>query len=119
METTPRVVPWQDWNEWMVVHSALFSTVKRYTKSQLQYYTYIYTQQTWQDRRWALDIISMWRERGRLPHSIDATASLTEACMNDSHSITREESPNTHSNNELRMLYSMAIIRGALFDIYH
>ena len=93
MELTPRLVPWISWEEWRSVHSALFDSAPA-------------------TRQWGLEAVALWRARGRLPHAIDSTASLIEVVLWDS------DSSSFRSVNELRLQYSMVIIRavnGAFF----
>ena len=51
----------------------------------------------------ALQVVEVWRARGKIPHSADCSALLREVMMNDA-SFSRSE-------NELRMNYSMIITR--------
>ena len=83
MEVTPRLVPWLDWSEWQAVYHSLFDVDS--------------------NQQWGLEAIALWRLRGRLPHSIDITASLIEVIIQDSH--------NPRSEHELRMQYSIIVVR--------
>ena len=83
MEVTPRLVPWLDWGEWQAVYHSLFEANS--------------------NQQWGLDAIALWRLRGRLPHAIDITASLVEVIIQDSH--------RPRSEHELRMQYSIIIVR--------
>ena len=57
MAALPRVVPWVDWDEWLLVWNHLFSSaVER--------------------KVIGLNMVAMWRQRGKLPHAIDSTAQL-------------------------------------------
>ena len=58
------------------------------------------------DQKWAIEVIELWRMRGRIPHAIEISASLIEAMINDNQFL---------SPNHIRMQYSMVVIRG----IYH
>ena len=58
------------------------------------------------DRKWAIEVIELWRMRGRIPHAIEISASLIEAMINDNQYL---------SPNHIRIQYSMVVIRG----IYH
>lgn len=97
----PRIVPWIDWDEWMSVFSYIFSNAAV-------------------QQRHALEIVSMWRCRGRIPHSVDMTASLVEVSLNDSENVENSATfgvtsarayCNLRSDHELRLQYALAIIR--------
>lgn len=95
MSQSPRIIPWLSWDEFLTVHNSIFGQESK-------------------DRRWAVDVIAMWRERGRLPHSIDATAALTDVFLQDistGAAQTVQEITEVRSDSALRNLYSMAIIR--------
>ena len=78
-----RRVPWYDWTEWRLVHRLIFSLVQT-------------------DQIRAMDIVTLWRVRGDVPLSVEATASLIQCHL--AHSENRSEI-------ELRHLFSMSIIR--------
>ena len=55
----------------------------------------------------------MWRERGRLPHAIDITASIVEVVLHD-HGPTNIQIQlkySLRSEHELRLQYSIVIVR--------
>ncbi len=86
----PRFLPFADWDEWIAVKNGLFSTEPRQISV-------------------ALEIVSLWRVRGRLPLSIDSTAQLVELRLRDSPS--ENSSRVYHSENELKLLYSAVVVR--------
>lgn len=86
----PRFLPFADWDEWITVKSGLFSTEPRQISV-------------------ALEMVSLWRVRGRLPLSVDSTAQLVELRLRDSPSENRAHV--YHSENELKLLYSAAVVR--------
>jgi len=55
------------------------------------------------DQKWAIEVIELWRMRGRIPHAIEISASLIEAMINDNQYL---------SPNHIRIQYSMVVIRG-------
>ena len=77
-----RAVPWIDWSEWAAVREQIFSD-DRYLISK------------------AIVRIATWRSRGRVPIAVQATAALFEIRLAES----------ARSPTELRMLYSMAMVR--------
>ncbi len=87
-KTIPRLVPWLDWNEWMVVKNGLYSANIEDDLASIEN---------------ALEIVALWRLRGRLPHACESSAQLVEIIIKDN---------NSRSENELKMLYSIAILRG-------
>ncbi|KAI9282365.1 Las1-like-domain-containing protein [Sporodiniella umbellata] len=84
-----RIVPWTNQAEFECIYRWLFSDRKKETKTvQL-----------------ALDRIQTWSNRGQLPSSIEITGLLIESIIRD------EQHGHTMSHKELRLLYSMGIIR--------
>lgn len=86
----PRFLPFADWDEWITVKNGLFSTEPRQISL-------------------ALEMVSLWRVRGRLPLSIDSTAQLVELRLRDSPSENKAHV--YHSENELKLLYSAVVVR--------
>jgi hypothetical protein len=76
-----RRVPWYNLNEWKTVYSSLYSLDKQ---KQVE----------------GLKRVKAWLARGRVPHSVEITASMVEVGLNQS-----------CSELELRYLLSMVIIR--------
>ena len=58
-----RITPWKDWAEWMAVKNTLFNDE---SSSNID---------------WALDVIRLWKSRGKIPHSVESTAQLIEVCF--------------------------------------
>ncbi len=87
-KTIPRLVPWIDWTEWMMVKNGLYSARMDGDMASTEN---------------ALEVVSLWRLRGRLPHACESSAQLVEIIIKDNQS---------RSENELKMLYSIAILRG-------
>lgn len=59
----PRVVPWADWDEWLHVRNQLFSSESVQKLA-------------------GLEIVALWRLRGKLPHAIDSTAQFVNVRIN-------------------------------------
>jgi hypothetical protein len=59
----PRYVPWIDWEEWLHVYNGCYSEKYEFQKN-------------------ALEIISLWRLRGKVPHSVESTALILEVFNN-------------------------------------
>jgi hypothetical protein len=57
-----KVTPWLEWDEWMYVMNGLYHC-------SLDNYGIVTK---------ALDIVSVWKLRGKLPHAIEITANLVE-----------------------------------------
>eukprot|EP01041_Mallomonas_annulata_P002864 gene2864-5628_t len=96
--STPRVMPWANWDEWIEVKNSLFSNSY---ESQIK----------------SIEIIEMWKWRGRIPYSVESTASIVEICSKDHafHSANAyagsiNQFPK-RSDNELRMMYAIVIVR--------
>ncbi|KAL6059939.1 rRNA-processing protein las1 [Balamuthia mandrillaris] len=83
--TCVRSVPWATWSEWQQVYSGLFGS-----DAELK----------------ALSVkrIRAWGSRGKVPVSVEATASLVEIQLVDT-------TPATRSSKELQLMYSMALTR--------
>ena len=79
----PRKVPWINWKQWNYVRSWLYSSASE------------------QQER-GIARVNAWRSREKLPLSIEATASLVELQLNE---------PKGRSETELRLMFSMAILR--------
>jgi len=107
LSVVPRVVSWGTWDEWHSVRNWLWSADP-------------------EERQRGLRRVRIWRARGPLPLSIEATASLIEAHASDTYvcseisPATRFFFPNllfslrfppTRPSNELRLMYAMAIVR--------
>jgi hypothetical protein len=100
----PRVVPWVSWSEWESVRNSLYDDGSA-------------------SRIWGVEVVSMWRSRGRVPHAADSTSQLVEVQINDF--CSRTYSPDgsqlrttcssvcgiQRSEYELRMQYSIAVLR--------
>jgi len=86
----PRFLPFVDWDEWISVKNSLFSSESREIST-------------------ALEMVSLWRVRGKLPLSIDSTAQLVELRLRDSPSADKRSA--YHSENELKLLYSAVVVR--------
>ncbi|ELR19442.1 Las1 family protein [Acanthamoeba castellanii str. Neff] len=80
-----RVVGWGTWDEWRTVRAWLGSSVP-------------------EEQQRGFRRIRAWRARAPLPLAIEATAALLETHAMDTF-------PPTRTTNELRLLYSMAIVR--------
>ncbi|KAJ3367999.1 Ribosomal biogenesis protein las1l [Allomyces arbusculus] len=79
-----RIIPWVDDNEWEDVHHWLYAEDPN-------------------DRQRGVERVHAWMSRGRVPHSVQATANMVEIAL-------RQES-DTLTESELRALYSLAVIR--------
>ncbi|GEM11119.1 amino acid transporter [Rhodotorula toruloides] len=85
----PRRTPWSTLHEWTHVHDSLFAHSAS-TDSQLD----------------ALATVNVWIARGNCPHAVESTAALLTLVLRDSR---HDHVP--HSTNDLRLSYSMAIVR--------
>ncbi|DBA73872.1 TPA: hypothetical protein ACH3X2_009526 [Trebouxia sp. C0005] len=83
-----RVVPWANWEQWSAVYRGLFADDAA-------------------QKSVALEQLSVWRCRGKVPLAVDVTACLTEINIRDQHSHVST----TASDEVLRLEYSMAIVR--------
>ena len=81
----PRVVPWRDWAEWDAVRAGLLGADAR-------------------EAARAIGRVRAWQSRGRVPHSVEATAALVEIGL-------ARAAAGGRSENEVRLMYSMAIVR--------
>lgn len=88
----PRILPWIDWEEWTAIKNNIFSNCL-------------------QEQISALECVAVWRLRGKLPHSVESTAQLLEIGINDHPSGKVSYGTSIRSENELRMQYSLAIVR--------
>ncbi|KDE07268.1 hypothetical protein MVLG_02488 [Microbotryum lychnidis-dioicae p1A1 Lamole] len=59
-------------------------------------------------QRYAIGRIKVWMSRGNCPHAIESTASLLELVLRDTANVGPSQRPSQH---ELRLAYSMALIR--------
>jgi len=84
----PRVVPWRDWAEWDEVRCGLMGKDR-------------------QKAARAVSHVRAWQSRGKVPHSVEATAALVEI----NHARARSGGAGAQSDNELRLMYSMALVR--------
>ncbi|KAI9114214.1 hypothetical protein K1719_014864 [Acacia pycnantha] len=89
-----RLVPWLNWDEWVLVKDSLFSNSP-------------------DSIAFALKRISAWESRGCLPAAIDVTASIIEIQQMDPYCRAEEDQCNDISLSEkmLAHLYCMTIIR--------
>ncbi|KAI4305905.1 hypothetical protein L6164_029235 [Bauhinia variegata] len=87
-----KLVPWLNWDEWLVVKDSLFSNSPDAIAS-------------------ALQRISAWRSRGCLPVVIEVTASIIEIQQRDPHYRVDQSNDASLSEEMLAMLYCMAIMR--------
>ena len=90
----PRVVPWRDWAEWNEVRCGLMGTDSQRAAQ-------------------AISRVRAWQSRGKVPHSVEATAALVEIISTSKHIGTGARSVGSWapSDNELRLMYSMALVR--------
>jgi hypothetical protein len=94
---TLRSVPFANWDEWILVRNGVYAN-------------------NFVQKSEALKIISIWRARGSLPHSIDLTGQIVEVQNQDPQ--YSQEAKDKHSfinlNSQaenLRLLYSIVIVR--------
>ena len=120
MSQVPRQVPWFDWEEWNYVKLGLYAQPSSSSGRDGERFRI---------RKAALEVVRMWRARGgSLPHSVDATAHFSELNMIDTaYSLQRVDAILTEemvmidgtksierqcrSEMELRLMYTMAIVR--------
>ncbi|ORX73632.1 Las1-domain-containing protein [Linderina pennispora] len=86
MSLIPKVVPWTSTEEYLGVSDCLYSD-------------------DIVERKRGVGIVKAWRVRGKVPAAIDATANLTEIWVAD------QERSTTMTNNQLRHMYTIAIVR--------
>ena len=60
-----RIIPWKSWEEWIQVKNCLFNENPDISSMV-----------------WALEIITLWKSRGKIPHSVESTAQLYEVIIN-------------------------------------
>ncbi|KAG1055472.1 hypothetical protein G6F43_002572 [Rhizopus delemar] len=84
-----RAVPWINQEEFETVYKWLFADRKQHVET----------------IRRALDRIQAWSSRGRIPFSVEITGMLIESILRD------ERFGETMSHKELRLLYSMTLVR--------
>lgn len=96
LRALPRVVPWMSWEEWKQVYFWLFDQDPAIARQ-------------------GLKRVAAWENRGKIPLSVEVTAKLIEAIVND-----RERYVKFRTETEIRMLYAMAISRmvNGLVQIY-
>ena len=114
MTGLPRTsLPWIDWDEWFAVKNSLYpsdtTTTTTTTSSSSSSSSAEVSSNSNTSIIWALEIVSLWRVRGKLPHSCDSTAQLTEIVNRDTNSY--KDSNIYRSENELRVSYSLAVVR--------
>lgn len=83
-------VPFTNWDEWMNIKNGLYS-------------------QEITDKQKYVNIVSMWRTKGNLPHSIDLTASIIEIQLKDNSFNSKNKFD--LETDSLRLLYSIIIVR--------
>lgn len=85
-----KVAPWSSWAEFHGVYLQLTSSSPA-------------------ERTRGVRRVETWRTRCRLPVAVDITASFVEIMLNDAYLNPETESP--RSDNELRLMYAMAVVR--------
>lgn len=58
----PRALPWIDWEEWNCVRNFIYSD-------------------SLGDQVSAIEVVAVWRLRGKLPHSVESTVQLLEVSL--------------------------------------
>jgi hypothetical protein len=81
------VVPWRDWGEWEEVRGGLMGADAAAAAR-------------------AVGRVRAWQSRGKVPHSVEATAALVEIGL-----ARAGEGGGGRSENEIRLMYSMALVR--------
>ena len=90
--------PWLCWNKWHEVKSLLLSSNE-------------------EENVRGVEIVALWRSRGKVPHAVACTSDLVEMRLVESVSSRMKSSSGTfvgnsgRSENELRMQYSMVLVR--------
>ncbi|KAJ3289662.1 rRNA-processing protein las1 [Borealophlyctis nickersoniae] len=92
--TLPRLVPWTNRQEWEQVYSWLYAG-NDFDQLAL--------------RDLGIKRVKAWSSRGKVPHAVDATASLLEAWRRDG--CGGMYMTNGVTEHEIRLLYSMTFIR--------
>ncbi|ORY52195.1 Las1-like-domain-containing protein [Leucosporidium creatinivorum] len=87
----PRRVAWATSEEYQMVYGCLFASDGDQAA-----------------QRYGIDRIKVWMARGSCPHAVESTASLLELLMRDTEVVGSSFRP---SQQELRLSYSMALIR--------
>lgn len=85
----PKMCPWSTWDEWAQVFRAMYSDNVAH-------------------KAVAIDMVCLWKGRGKVSHSVESTANLMEVNVREWH---RDNSFRRCSDTELKMLYSQAILR--------
>jgi hypothetical protein len=85
----PRIVPWKSNEEWDYVYSCLYCT-----SSSIQ--------------QLGVDRVKAWRSRGKVPHSVDSTASFLEVQLHD---LLHQSGKSQTSASQLQMMYTMVFVR--------
>lgn len=89
MNKLPRLAPWFDWEEWTSVFRGLYSdNLLEAVK--------------------AIEMVGLWKMRGKVPHSVDSTALLTSISIRESE---MSERPAFFARQAIRLEYSIAVIR--------
>jgi hypothetical protein len=126
----PRQVPWCNWSEWNHVFRCLFDgdtqtpPVATVTTSVPTSSSNVGSSSSSRAVFVALEYISVWKLRGRVPHSVEMSALLVDLITKDNNSTTALPSAapyNSNNNNscprrigdnmDLRLQYSMLIVR--------
>ena len=120
----PKLLPWVDWQEWQLCSEQLFSAwsiaqppcstsdasslplpLARYSSPPSLPPSLLLRQRS------ALERISLWRLRGRLPLSIESTAELVEALHLDAALASAPSSSSSSSERSVRHQYALAVLR--------
>ena len=107
----PRIVPFINWSEWNFVKTAF------YQDNLADQNAVININSNSEKLRAALNLVNVWRWRGRVPHSADVTAQLLEVILKDERycaelSETRLINSRIGGKEmELQSLYSFVIVR--------
>jgi hypothetical protein len=91
-----RNVPFLHWDEWIKVKNNLYSNTSI------------------DDKRMALETVSIWRKRGNVPFSVDLTAQIVDVQLQDSKYSLSPSNISSHqsvSQDNLLLLYSMVVVR--------
>lgn len=102
---TPRVVPWSTWDEWQGIYHCLYSREDHFKKKGLSRVSPLLPHSP---RFLTFQIqLCAWKCRGDVPASVESTGAFVEIMLNDKPSPLNP----VRSESELRLSYSMAIIR--------
>jgi hypothetical protein len=96
-----RRVPWRNDQEWHYIYTHLYPIIPKSQDDPIIQNNQSLTQNNKQQL--AVNRIKAWNARGKIPHSIECTASFVEIQLTDKQMILNEHS--------LRLLYSAAFIR--------